>query len=537
MDDIWGEGSTTKRLAVEDDAATDLTYEPDDLRESPPKIERSAAERAAAGPTQATELVQLARSRYEIVRGDDGKIYAVARDLPGVAFNLRGGTGLKPKLQADYYDDKHKAAAGGSVQDALGVLEGDALRAGETPIHLRTGRHNGDVIIDRGTPSGAAIRIAPSGWTLLGNSPILFRRSGISREMTSPTTGGNLDPLRAILNVSESDFRLVVAYIVAALIPEIAHPIMALLGQQGVAKSTAARIVLSFIDPSAAGLGSQPHNPDAWAVSAYNAYALGLDNVSHMLPWLQDALCKAVTGDSVVRRQLYSDHDVIALAFRRVIILTSIDPGSLQGDVADRLLTINLDPIAPTDRRTESELQSVLDTWRPAIQGAIFDLLSDVLRIMPTLDLVEKPRMADWGLVLAAVDEARGWTTLTDYIASAQTAARDVVEGDAFAAAVVNLAHRRGRWTGTAGELLATLSEDKTARGWPTTPRGAQGKLMRMTQAFAAAGVEVHQSKRSNRGTLYTIRMVDAKLCAQCGLEMAETLTVSGASTHPNCED
>ena len=54
-----------------------------------------------------------------------------------------------------------------------------------------------------------------------------------------------------------------------------------------------------------------------------------LDNVSDIQPWLHDAICRAVTGDGLLRRQLYTDSDVSVLAFRRVVALTSIDPGRL----------------------------------------------------------------------------------------------------------------------------------------------------------------------------------------------------------------
>jgi hypothetical protein len=51
-----------------------------------------------------------------------------------------------------------------------------------------------------------------------------------------------------------------------------------------------------------------------------------LDNISGIPDWLSDALCRAVTGDGMVRRRLYENDDLTVLAFRRVVALTSIDP-------------------------------------------------------------------------------------------------------------------------------------------------------------------------------------------------------------------
>ncbi|MBU1249751.1 MAG: ATP-binding protein [Actinobacteria bacterium] len=485
------------------------------------------------GPNQATEIVQLARARYNVVRGEDGKSYAVAHDLPGVAFGLRGAGGLRQQLAAAYFDEKRRAASGSALQDALAVLEGDAMRSPEARVHLRTGRHEGAIIIDRATPNGHAIKITAEGHRVVERSPILFRRSPVGMVFPEPKGEGSLEPLRELLNVDDAHFRLVVAYAVSAWIPDIAHPILALTGQQGTAKTTAARMVLGLIDPSAASLMSQPRNGDDWAVTAHNAYAIGLDNVSRMQPWLQDALCKAVTGDAFVRRELYSDDSLSVLHFRRPIALTTIDPGALQGDVADRLLQIELQPISPTQRRTEAEVQERLESNRVRITSALLQLLSAVLRELPTTNLREKPRMADFALVLAALDSATGWSTLPDYLAAAETAARDVVDGDTFATAVVELVSRAGHWEGTCLDLLEKVSGEKPPREWPGTPRAVAAKLARFTPALIAAGIDVHRrEERTNRGAIYELSRLDAPACAACGRPLGIN---ANASTHGAC--
>ena len=53
-----------------------------------------------------------------------------------------------------------------------------------------------------------------------------------------------------------------------------------------------------------------------------------------------------MTGDGLVRRKLYTDSDLAVLAFKRCIVLTSIDHGALRGDLGDRLLLVDLERIA-----------------------------------------------------------------------------------------------------------------------------------------------------------------------------------------------
>lgn len=521
-----------------DESKVPLVYEPKEYDEIPAKVERSAAERAKVGPNQATELVQLARAQYSVVRGDDSKIYAVAHALPGIAFGLRGTGGLRQKLAAAYYDEKGRAASGSALQDALAVLEGDALQASTSRVFLRVGSHASGIIVDRATPSGHIVRITPKGWDLLEKSPILFRRTAVSNPMPPPEKGGHLDRFRELLNVDERRFRLVVAFVVAAFMPDIAHPILALTGQQGTAKTTAARMILSFIDPSPASLQSQPRSPEDWAVAAHNFYGVGLDNVSRLAPWLQDALCKAVTGDAFIKRELYSDDSVSVLHFRRPIALTTIDPGALQGDVADRLLLIELQPINASARRTEADVQAAIEEHRAGILGVLFTLLAKVLRVLPTVKLDEMPRMADFATVLAALDQVTGWSTLTDYLATTIIAAHDVLDGDSFATAVVALVTAKGRWEGTCLQLLGMLGDDKTPRDWPATPRAVSARLMRLTPSLAAAdGIVVERRKeRSNHGAIYVIRNDRARRCTSCGDELSAALELANVSSHPDCE-
>lgn len=494
------------------------------------------AEASPRGPSQSTELMSIARARYNVVRGDDGRSYAVAHDQPGVAFGLRGSRGLRTQLAAAFYAERGRVVSGSALTDALATIEGDAMSAPEVPVHLRAGRHRDGIIIDRADPQGHVLEVTAAGWRELERSPILFRRTNLSLEFPVPAKTGDLAPLRELLNVDENALRLVVAYIVAAWIPDIPHPTLAFMGEQGVAKSSAARLALNLIDPAAASLISQPDSLVDWAVNAYNVYAVGLDNVSHMRPWLQDALCKAVTGDTITRRELYSDHELTAMSFRRVVMLTTIDPGALQGDVADRLMPIELQRITEDKRRTDRELDVAIVQSRPIILAALLDLLAAVLRELPSVQLTQKPRMADFAEVLAALDAATGWSTLEDYLATTRSAARDVVEGDSFAAAVLKLVHGLGYWEGTCLQLLHKLTTDTTPKSWPETARAIAARIKRLSPALRAAGLEVERKEeRSRDGAIYRLSRISGPACVACGRPLPAAAADNGARLHTGC--
>jgi hypothetical protein len=275
---------------------------------------------------------------------------------------------------------------------------------------------------------------------------MLFRRSALTAPLPDPVRGGSLDPLAELLHVDQAGFRLVVAWLVAAVLPDIPHPILALVGEQGTAKSTAARLVVSLVDPSPAPLRTPPREMRSWAASASASWIVALDNVSSIPDWLSDTLCKAVTGDGIVERALHTDDDINILTFRRCIALTSIDAGRLAGDLAERLLTVELARIPTGSRRPDAEIAARYAQAQPGVLGALLDLTAQVLAALPGVRLAALPRMADFARVLDALDRTQGWTTLADYGEAAAEANRAVLESSPVAQAIIALVGRGGAW-------------------------------------------------------------------------------------------
>jgi hypothetical protein len=309
--------------------------------------------------------------------------------------------------------------------------------------------------------------------------------------------GDGLAVFAQLINTGPDGVRLLIAWLIGAFIPDIPHPILTFRGEQGTGKSTAIALVIGLIDPSGAPKRTAPRDVKSWGVQAFNSWALALDNVSVIPDWLSDALCRAVTGDGIVDRALYSDDDVIVLEFRRVLGLTTIDAGALAGDLAERLLTIELHTISDANRREEAELGKAYSDAHPAILASLLDLLSQVLAVLPDVMLTERPRMADFARVLAAVDKVTGWQTLDTYRAAARDAVSDVLDGDVFAKALIALVDKAGRWEGTASELLDALdAPERLPKTWPKGTAQASGRVKRLAPALRTIGVEVDDSRR-----------------------------------------
>ena len=459
---------------------------------------------------QADILVDLASELYRFGVDDAGEAFAVPYDGPNVATLFRGhGSALRARMARQYRAKSGKTPNASALADALTTLEGIALEAKPEPLALRLATHDGGVVIDLGDADGKAVVVKPGDWRIVDRSPVLFRRTALTGEMPEPQRGGDLKLLRDLLNITDEAWKILRGYMVAALLPDIPHPIALFGGLQGTGKSTTARLIVNTIDPSPAPLRSEPREAEQWALSAAGSWVVCLDNVSRIPTWWSDALCKSVTGDGWLRRKLYSDSGLTVVSFRRVILLTSIDAGAMRGDLGDRLVLLDLLPIGDTQRRTESDIDALYSQRRPLVLGALMDLLAATLEQLPDIRLTGMPRMADFARVLAAVDNVTGDDALETYLNQRGRIASDVIEGDPVGAAVVRLVEQAGTWRGPAGDLLAAIKPtDAKSRDWPKGPRALAGQMKRLMPALLNVGVRYVPPAESDKTRIHQLEKV-----------------------------
>lgn len=459
---------------------------PLDADPHPPGAKKSTADR----------LVELGRSRYHFGQSVEGDPFGVPKDGPRIARLLRGqGGSLRADMAAAYLETFSKTPTQSALADAVCVLEGLALRGPREPLHVRHASHDGAVWVDLGDATGRAVQVTASGWTVETSPPVLFRRSALTGALPEPEAG-ELCEWRRFLNVTDETWALLVGCLVSTLHPDYPHPVLALQGEQGSAKSTTARQYIDLVDPSAAPLRSAPRDIGEWVTVAAGSAVIGLDNVSHIPAWLSDALCRAVTGDGFPRRALYSDGDIVVTAFRRAVVLNGIDMGALSGDLVDRAAFVELKRIPKERRRLDNDLARDFAAARPALLGGLFDLVAATLYHLPAVKLSGYPRMADHAKVLAALDMAADLGALSAFLAVAGRAFEEAVDGDQVAAAVRRFAETRDEWSGELADLLETLTQalrtpDRPPKGWPPDAARLSGRLKRAAPALRAVGVAV----------------------------------------------
>lgn len=484
-------------------------------------IAEESGEAGGRGPTQADILIDLAQSA-ELFHAPDGTGFADL-DINGhrETWPIRA-KGFRRWLARRFFEATGGAPSSEALQSALNVIEAKAhFDAPERVVHVRIGGLDGRLYLDLGDDTWRAVEIDATGWRVIDNPPVRFRRAAGMQALLAPVAGGSVETLRSFLNVrSDADFVLVVAWTLACLRNRGPYPVMVLSGEQGSAKSTFSAILRALLDPNTAPLRALPREDRDLFIAATNGHVLAFDNVSGLPAWISDTLCRLATGGGFAVRQLYSDQDEVLFDAARPVILNGIEDIVTRPDLADRAVFLTLEPIPEERRRPEQELWAAFEVERPRILGVLLDAAAKGLAMLPQTRLDRLPRMADFALWATACETAL-WSVGTfwsAYCGNRDEAVEGVIDADPIAAAVRALMATRTEWTGTASELLGALAEmagERLAKSktWPDSPRALAGRLRRAATFLRKIGIEI-DFEREGRARTRIIRITTRQLSA-----------------------
>lgn len=473
---------------------------------SKPNGDGKAAAGAAVRPeqdkkeSQATQLVKLAEECFELfITPGDEDAFATIRGRPMQTWPLRSRH-VKRYLSRQFYLEHEKSPSTEAINNALTTLEGKAWHeGGENPVHVRIGDRGGDICIDLGDKEWKGVVVKPTGWAVVKTHPIKFRRAKGFKALPEPQVSGRILCLRSFLNLgSDSDWHLLVGWLLAALRPIGPYPILCLAGEQGSAKSTAARLLRDLIDPNSTPLRSEPRDVRDLMIAARNSWVIAFDNLSYLPAWLSDCLCRMSTGGGFSTRELYTNDDEILFDAMRPVILTSIEDVAQRGDLLERSIVLRLPTIPDDKRRTEKQLLAEFNKERPLILGALLNAIASGLKNLHSVRLARLPRMADFALWVSACEPALGWNEgafMKAYCANLREGNELALDSSILTRPIHEFLKSGRTWKGTAAELLDELKKCANeqaihSRDWPKSPRGLGGKLRRLAPNLRRIGIE-----------------------------------------------
>ena len=294
---------------------------------------------------------------------------------------------------------------------------------------------------------------------------------------------------------------------VSALRVDTPCPVLHLLGEQGSGKTVLAKTLIALVDPGRAARAAAG-NEERLQNAAFGSRVYGIDNLTHIQPWLSDGLCAIVTGERERRRKLYTDATPFYLEIKSAVIITGISLSGAGPDLLERMLPIQLDKIEEGERRERRRCSASSRRRAPSTSAACSTLPRRCSRTSPATR--RRRTCHGWPTSPASsrarpgpgTRPARSRTTSRSPRSSAPT--RPSIQPTSAPTFQMDgrlVAERRrrvGRYgirptpVGGAAALrrLVRQRQDPASVGYPHNPRGASAALRRLAPALRVLGIE-----------------------------------------------
>ena len=256
-----------------------------------------------------------------------------------------------PLLRGDAGRAELRGAAIGAQRDRG---EG-AFRCAERVVHIRVGGLDDRLYLDLGDETWRAVEIDATGWRVIDNPPVRFRRAAGMQPLPVPVPGDRsrrCGPSLTSSPTTTSSWWSPGRW--PCLRDRGPYPVIVAVGRAGIGQvhllgdpAGAARSQHRALARPAAR-GSRPVHRRQQRPRAR------LRQRVRPAGWISDTLCRLATGGGFAVRQLYTDQDEVLFDAARPVILNGIEDIVTRPDLADRALFLTLEPIPEERRRPEA---------------------------------------------------------------------------------------------------------------------------------------------------------------------------------------
>jgi hypothetical protein len=152
-----------------------------------------------------------------------------------------------------FFRSEGRAAQPQAVTAALHTLEAMALYdKPEKKVHSRIAHEDGAIYLNLADCKRRIVRITSQEWSIVpsAQASVKFCIHKGMKPLPEPVRNGTLDRLRALVNVSDTDWPLYIGFALGCFRERGPFPILALLGGWDAGKTTGASVVKKLIDPS-----------------------------------------------------------------------------------------------------------------------------------------------------------------------------------------------------------------------------------------------------------------------------------------------
>jgi hypothetical protein len=117
-------------------------------------------------------------------------------------------------LLHEFFIDKRKTPASGALKGVIRTLRAYARFSGpQHNVYLRAANSGGKIYLDVGDTEWHAVEIDASGWPVIQDSPVRFRRTAGMGALPIPVRGGSIEQLRPFVNLNDEAFVLFISWL------------------------------------------------------------------------------------------------------------------------------------------------------------------------------------------------------------------------------------------------------------------------------------------------------------------------------------
>jgi hypothetical protein len=401
-------------------------------------------------------------AKYGVKRRDGGSHYEVSLVI---------SEEFRRHLRREYNKRHHEVAANASIDAAVRTLEALAIEECEQEtVYIRRAVVGGVIYIDLGNKEREIVKVTPDGREIVADAPVLFHRPRDMAPLPRPEQGDTQEGIDHLFRLVRIKDRTSKHVILGSLHQGLGgtgeNPLINIVGPPGAAKSTLAATMIRFIDPRAGGgLYWPPKTVQDLYVLAASRSVFALNNMTAIDAVMSDALCTITEGGVYGARKLFTDGEVWMTYAESLVIVTSVSPVGVEGDLVQRKVQAEMDPIAPNERLTRRDYRKRLQEVEGKIFGALLNGLSRGLRLAPTYEAKELPRLAEFGHWAACCNAAYFGAPEVFFEAEREAQAEvshTAVEQDHALLAIVEFAKNYTEerpWKGSPTELYTAITE------------------------------------------------------------------------------
>ncbi|WP_085814890.1 hypothetical protein [Geoanaerobacter pelophilus] len=463
--------------------------------------ELTASSTADVSPLTARDMLFKLADDMTLFSDDQSKPYFF---YEGEAFSAPS-TDVKNRLTHYYLKEMEDLPPKKELNAVLDILKSRARFDGpRISLFNRVGKSGDAILYD--LRDKRYVQVSPKGWEIVPSFP-LFRRYQHLQPQTVPLTGGDPWEVFNFLTVPKESRLLIMSYLISLFVPKIAHPVLAVCGDQGSSKSFFCSVINRLVDPTLTERVIQPKNERDLIQTLRQKYVTVLDNLSKIDNRVSDIFCQVCTGGSVSYRELYTNEGENIAQFRHVVILNSINLAIVNADLMDRSIILKLRRIEKVDRKPEHDLWEAFEASRASILGGIFDIVAKAMAIYPTVKVEQLPRLADfakWGYAIAEALGKSGDQFLADFTQNVKRQNESVVEKNVLCQAVLTLMAEGKPFLAKVGDAHETLKsiakQDAKDETFPKLPHLMRAALDRLRASLLEHGISYEYLDRQGAG-------------------------------------